>query len=79
MMFGPNITGDIGFGAMQGMTGHGAFSTRSINGDGLRVDSSGLFKTDVVGDFNAWNSNRIFSSSDTVQPPAIRFLPCIKY
>lgn len=75
----PNITGDIGFGAMQGMTGHGAFSTRHINGDGLRDDSSGLFKTDAMADFNAGNSNRIFGSSDTVQPPAIRLFPCIKY
>ena len=75
----PNITGDVGFGAMQEMTGHGAFSTRQINGDGLRVDYSGSFKTDAIVDFNAGNSNRIFGSSGSVQPPAIRLLPCIKF
>lgn len=78
VMFGPNITGLVGFGALVGMEGHGAFRTRYVHGDGLRIDSNGLFKTDAIADFNASFSDFVYGSSSTVQPDALRLLPCIK-
>lgn len=74
----PNIAGQVGFGALVGMEGHGAFRTRYVQGDGLLRDSRGLFKTDAIADFNASFSDFVYGSSSTVQPDALRLLPCIK-
>lgn len=74
----PNITGLVGFGALAGMEGHGAFHTGYVHGDGLGMDSRGLFKTDAVEDFNASFSDFVYGSSSTVQPPSLALLGLIK-
>ena len=69
----PNITGT--FGATTAGTESGAF---------LRTQNVALWwKNDAgygaaVCDFNASRSSTIYGTSDTVQPPALTLLPCIK-
>ena len=41
--------------------------------------SDGGYGYDVDIDFNAHNANAIYGNSDTVQPPAVKLLYCIKY
>lgn len=81
MMFGPNITGD--FNAQPNSIGDnfkphasGAFLTSDpypgfINNGTFNLNNGGF-------GFDASSSSSIYSKSTTVQPPAIRLLPCIK-
>lgn len=69
----PNITGTF-TASDYGFTYSGAFY-KSAGGNGI-PDKSGGGAT--VG-FDASRVNGIYSKSDTVQPPSLGILPCIKY
>ena len=72
----PNITGTAEWsrGAKQ-IKSTGAFSS-SIGG--ITAPSAEASAGDVVLTINARRSNPIYGASDTVQPPALTLLPCIK-
>lgn len=72
----PNITGTAEWsrGAKQ-IKSTGAFSS-SIGG--ITAPSAESSAGDVVLTINASRSNPIYGASDTVQPPALTLLPCIK-
>ena len=73
----PNITGEVKGSAGQsfayGLSTSGAFYKGS-SAHGVLDHSSGSNAIAI----DASRSSSIYSSSSTVQPPAIRFLPCIK-
>ena len=73
VMFGPNITGVVP--CQKGTASSGAFANQTET-TGTRVTGNERSGTAVT--FDASRSSSIYSSSSTVQPPAIRFLPCIK-
>jgi len=77
----PNITGKATFlnsdGVNQGLyPDKGAFYWGEYNA-GIVAGSSGKGKRDLMID--ASRSNPIYGRSDTVQPPALCLLPCIRY
>lgn len=83
----PNIEGDIslempGGGSPISSAGYRAlynnYSAKGVNGytmDGSHVTRS---KDNFIR-FDASRSNSIYGNSDTVQPPALCLLPCIRY
>lgn len=74
----PNITGTFFTGGLAGGSS-GAFGTYGHGGSGLAVDHQGSFMTEKRQDFYASNSNAIYGSSETVQPPAVTMRFYIKY
>ena len=56
----------------------GVFSRVATNGDGLKADSAGSFKTNAYSHFNATVYNSIYNNSTTVQPAAFQVLIIIK-
>ena len=78
LMFGPNITGSAGAGKagwhQDSFVPSGAFASTS---EALMV-GGGEVVTITGQNFNASRSSSVFGSSSSVQPPAIRFLPCIR-
>ena len=78
----PNITGAMtGYEFAGSIWGAGALFEDTENIFSLRRDKgvSGNNGTSPIQGFDASKSNSIYGSSTTVQPPAIRLLPCIKY
>ena len=71
----PNITGTVGATALNAISSTGCFYKTSNTNAGIYGSTS---KASIVG-FNAANSNSIYGSSSTVQPPAVQTLICIKY
>ena len=61
--------------------GQGAFQTRNNVTSGtaaaITVDQSQQFTSDAVS-IDASKSNSIYGNSNTVQPPAVKLLPCIR-
>ena len=80
----PNITGSLkntatGHAIFDSILNHsGALSTE--NNKKYGVPSSGTYSSwsDSI-DFDASKSNPIYGASDTVQPPAIKLIPIIRY
>ncbi len=72
----PNITGAIGPGYCNG---YGAM-TGAFYGTGSQIGTGGDAHTGYFNTINlsASHSNPIYGASDTVQPPALTLLPCIK-
>lgn len=71
----PNITGDFQGGDSLQNIANGAFrfvgeTASAIGGGSYRLDK---------GDFSASRESSIYGRSSTVQPPSVRFLPCIKF
>lgn len=78
----PNITGAMtGYEFAGSIWGAGALFEDTENIFSLRRDKgvSGNNGTSPIQGFDASKSNSIYGSSTTVQPPAIRLLPCIKF
>lgn len=80
----PNITGETGYRTSNDVNYHntinGAFTHHS--GDKRYALAWGSGQTNPAYPlitFDASRSNSIYGSSDTVQPPALTLLPCIKY
>lgn len=84
----PNVTGS--FTATDNVCVNDAYLVFNNNTGCFSVDGSGnraiatLLKTQVYTDnrrvtFSASGSNDIYGNSDTVQPPALCLLPCIRY
>lgn len=76
----PNITGSVylSSGVFKDYNSFsGAFKSSYIDGRGMNQQASGA--GDLHLDFKAANSNAIYGSSNTVQPPTIQLLPQIKY
>lgn len=73
----PNIEGQLGLGGTekQYSTTSGAFST---NNGALEYGGGHAQDDGLIADFNASLSNHIYGSSDTVQPPSIVGLWCVK-
>lgn len=69
----PNIIGTFGASKINGITTSGAFS---LTGYGVGAD--GEQSSALWFDFDASRCSSIYGSASTVQPPAIRLLPCIK-
>lgn len=69
----PNITGEIGY---DNNVGHlvGAFYAAPGSLEGNSSGNGGQ-----VAGFDASRVSSVYGASQTVQPPAIRLLPCIKY
>ena len=73
----PNITGSIS----------GIYTSNSVKASGAFANASneGAYNGNNVSEFNssydfyASRSSSIYGNSDTVQPPALTLLPCIKY
>ena len=78
----PNITGRFAFGdpgAWLGVSStFGAFTSDGGSTEKAKQDGSG-FSDKIQVNFNAQNYNPIYGNSNTVQPPALTLLPCIKY
>ncbi len=68
----PNITGSFNPGG-NNVYANGAFRTTDVQGSNKAAASDSRLIT-----FNASLSNPIYGASDTVQPPALTLLPCIK-
>lgn len=68
----PNITGTLNGDDENQVNITGAFS---VIGSARNGEGSG---NGVTIDFNASRSNGLYGAASTVQPPAIRLLPCIK-
>lgn len=81
LMFGPNITGSIvpetrNDDTLQGEFS-GAFSQKEDGQQG--ATGTDYLQGHVYGfAFSAFSSNSIYGASSSVQPPALRVLPCIK-
>ena len=80
VMFGrPNLSGTFTVCTRNEDTGlneaSGAFSLSDGGGKG---DIYGLGAKRPKWDFSANRSSSVYGGSTTVQPPAIRFLPCLK-
>lgn len=81
-MFGPNITGAFN-GQQNSWTEQGAYTTHV---QGAFIDSKpypgainqGVLNLGAGFGFDASSSNDTYSKSTTVQPSALRLLPCIK-
>ena len=71
----PNITGTVGATALNAISSTGCFYKTSNTNAGIYGSTS---TANIIG-FNAANSNSIYGSSSTVQPPAVQTLICIKY
>lgn len=76
----PNITGTTLYGTGKADLVTGAFSRSGYILEGKTYTTSEL-STDIISSstFNASNSNSIYGASNTVQPPALTMLYCIKY
>ena len=79
----PNITGAItGYDMFRNMQGAGPFfDDTSTNYFGLSRPSGGHSHNESsaqIAGFQASRSSSIYGASSTVQPPAVRLLPCIK-
>ena len=76
----PNITGNVYIGhtdrAKQTYT-NGCLTVTSSNQDGFSRTAATTTANDIA--FNASGSNSIYGNSNTVQPPALTCLICIKY
>lgn len=79
-MFGPNITGS--FGRLTGTRGvdEGTFTGAfDLNGaTNLSHGGSEGATNARNADFDASRCSVIYGETETVQPPAVRLLPCIK-
>lgn len=82
----PNITGSIkqaqpGANSNYGYTSaSGAFSADVVGVDKLSTNAlSGSIERNTRLKFNASSSNSIYGNSNTVQPPAVKLIPIIKY
>ena len=82
----PNITGDVvsvlsGQIRYYGLVSRHNFGKNYWSRTGLGTnhedDNAKLYDADIF--FDASNSNPIYGSSNSVQPPALTLLPCIKY
>ena len=73
----PKIVGTFGGVTKEGtFTASGAFSVTSQSNSGRASGSGGGI---IWWDFDASRSSTIYGSSSTVQPPALVFIPQIKY
>jgi hypothetical protein len=73
----PNITGEVIRVLRGGYGASGALSDSDPGTEGIQVSGSGVNSTTIR--FIASESNSIYGSSSTVQPPALTCLICIKY
>ena len=73
----PNITGQIGGNTARGTYGDGAF--KALTGARARIPESGGSYFDSDMGFDASLSNSIYGNSTTVQPPAIKQIPILRY
>lgn len=79
----PNITGAVtGYDMFRSMQGAGPFfDDTTTNAFGLSRPSGGHSHNDSsaqIAGFDASRATSLYGASSTVQPPAIRLLPCIK-
>ena len=74
VMFGPNITGTFNPVSQTGDDPTGAF--HRLTGDGMTGYQ--IFSGKCRYGFDASGSSSIYGSASTVQPAALRFIPCIK-
>lgn len=73
----PNITGTIGRVDLGSGTDLGAlYSDNPVGGSNTRRNDGSAAQKSI--NFNASLSNPIYGNSDTVQPPSVTALPCIK-
>lgn len=83
----PNITGTISFqgydnqGYLMATTNNGAFSVKESSHNVAigRFQFTNEDKKTVIAELNASRSNSIYGKSSTVQPPAAKLIPIIKY
>lgn len=74
----PNITGELVYWGGQEFTGSGAFIGSGKQDQwGLRGGTDDKDNTSAL--FDASKSNPIYGASATVQPPAIKLIPIIRY
>lgn len=71
----PNVTGSTGYSTAQTNFTSGAFFQTTGQSDGL---GGGGISTSQVLSIDASRSNPVYGASNTVQPPALTLLPCIK-
>lgn len=74
-MFGPNIIGSFEESG-DSMEADGCFEETQTHGGWVYGGSGGLRKR---VDIDASRSSSAYGRSSTVQPPSVRFLPCIKF
>ena len=74
----PDITGTIQ-GTRLKTSGTGAFKQSTGGNTGAALDTTGAVKFYANNVFYASDSNAIYGKSSTVQPPAIIFIPQLKY
>lgn len=74
----PNITGEIVYWGGQEFSGSGAF-VGSGKQDQWGLAGAGVDKDNTSALFDASKSNPIYGASATVQPPAIKLIPIIRY
>lgn len=78
----PNITGNLGVHKCgEGILYKNGTFQNSATGSAISNGhvSQGEFASELHIDFNASYSSSIYGNSETVQPPALTLLPCIKY
>lgn len=76
----PNITGEVGRGGNRTFTvASGAFSGVTTVLSNYQIqDTTGTTTNYRSASFDASRSSSIYGNSSTVQPPAVKLLPCIK-
>ena len=74
----PNIKGELqGISRMDNAKGQGVLQWKYTNYQAATAATSGKAARDIV--FDASIASSIYGKSDTVQPPALCLLPCIRY
>ncbi len=78
----PNITGSLNMAGYTditcGMSGYGAFKSSVRWDNSLQTIQAFENKNGTIPNFSAADSHPIYGASNTVQPPALTLLPCIK-
>ena len=74
----PNITGETAGFTYNSVVQSGALTIKEKNNVGLSGGYDNSFLRMLVG-FDASRSNQIYGASATVQPPAIKLIPIIRY
>lgn len=72
----PNITGWCGYGRYEGSF-YGAGGAFTIISKGTSYNGNSTAKA-CAWDFSSARASSVYKDSNTVQPPSVRFLPCIK-
>ena len=76
--FAPGVTSNIKCGFGNGASGTGSFIAESNGTNGYIMKNSDAYAEQHEITFNASLSNSIYGNSNTVQPPSLTAMPCIK-